>query len=147
MEKYKIIINHTVAYQYPVVVEANDEFAAKEKVEDMFFGDDDFKKKVLSSLSDFSETQIVFDSIVSDDDNETPLVRLKPNAILKRRLKQEDFSVRTWNCLIAADIKTLGDMISYSRLDYLRLRSLGKKSLTEIEDYVTQFGFSLKKYR
>ena len=146
MEKYKIIINHTVAYQCPVVVEANDEFEAKGKVEELFYGDDDFKKKVLSSGDDFSETQIVFDSIVNDSDDKTPLVRLKPNAILKKRLNQKDFSVRTWNCLIAANIKTLGDMISYTRMDYLRLRSLGKKSLNEIEDYVSQYGFELKKY-
>ena len=146
MEKYKIIINHTVAYQYPVVVEANDECEAQEKVEELFYGDDDFKKKVLSSISDFSETQIVFDSIVNDSDDKTTLVRLKPTAILKKRLNQKDFSVRTWNCLIAANIKTLGDMISYTRMDYLRLRSLGKKSLNEIEDYVSQCGFELKKY-
>ena len=63
MEKYKIIINHTVAYQCPVVVEANDECEAQEKVEELFYGDDDFKKKVLSSIPDFSETQIVFDRI------------------------------------------------------------------------------------
>lgn len=146
MEKYKIIINHTVAYQYPVVVEANDECEAQEKVEELFYGDDDFKKKVLSSIPDFSETQIVFDSIVNDSDDKTPLVRLKPTAILKKRLNPKDFSVRTWNCLIAANIKTLGDMISYTRMDYLRLRSLGKKSLNEIEDYVSQYGFELKKY-
>lgn len=146
MEKYKIIINHTVAYQCPVVVEENDECEAQEKVEELFYGDDDFKKKVLSSIPDFSETQIVFDSIVNDSDDKTPLVRLKPTAILKKRLNQKDFSVRTWNCLIAANIKTLGDMISYTRMDYLRLRSLGKKSLNEIEDYVSQCGFELKKY-
>lgn len=146
MEKYKIIINHTVAYQCPVVVEANDEFEAQEKVEELFYGDDDFKKKVLSSGDDFSETEIVFDSIVNDSDDKTPLVRLKPTAILKKRLNPKDFSVRTWNCLIAANVKTLGDMISYTRMDYLRLRSLGKKSLNEIEDYVSQYGFELKKY-
>lgn len=146
MEKYKIIINHTVAYQCPVVVEANDECEAQEKVEELFYGDDDFKKKVLSSIPDFSETQIVFDSIVNDSDDKTPLVRLKPTAILKKRLNQKYFSVRTWNCLIAANVKTLGDMISYTRMDYLRLRNLGKKSLNEIEDYVSQYGFELKKY-
>lgn len=81
-----------------------------------------------------------------ENDDAEPLVRLKPDAILKRRLNQKDFSVRTWNCLVAADVKTLGDLISLKKTDYLRLRGFGRISLGEIEDYATKFGYELKKF-
>lgn len=76
-------------------------------------------------------------------DNDS-LVRLKQDAILQRRLKPEDFSVRLWNVLKAYDIKTLGDIIKHTKLDFLRMRNLGKTSLFELMDFVKQFGYEIR---
>ena len=55
------------------------------------------------------------------------------------------------NCLKAADIKTLGDLVSYDIADLLKFRNFGKKSLTELEELVREknltFGMDVAKYR
>ena len=62
-----------------------------------------------------------------------------------------DFSVRAFNCLKAADIRTLGDLVSYNIADMLKFRNFGKKSLTELEELVAEksltFGMDVGKYR
>jgi DNA-directed RNA polymerase subunit alpha len=62
-----------------------------------------------------------------------------------------DLSVRALNCLKAADIETLGDLVSYNKNDLLKFRNFGKKSLTELEELVEgkglQFGMNVSKYK
>ncbi len=71
--------------------------------------------------------------------------------MLKTRLVDMDLSVRALNCLKAADIETLGDLVSYNKNDLLKFRNFGKKSLTELEDLVENkglsFGMNLSKYK
>jgi DNA-directed RNA polymerase subunit alpha len=59
--------------------------------------------------------------------------------------------VRALNCLKAADVETLGQLVAYNKNDLLKFRNFGKKSLTELEDLVhsknLQFGMSVTKYR
>lgn len=74
-------------------------------------------------------------------DNDEPVVSLKPGAILKRRLRKEEFSTRAWNVLQYMDVRTLGDMVSHSRTDYLKIKSIGKKTLKEIVDYAQRYGY------
>ncbi|MGB1039098.1 MAG: DNA-directed RNA polymerase subunit alpha C-terminal domain-containing protein, partial [Bacteroidia bacterium] len=61
-----------------------------------------------------------------------------------------DLSVRAFNCLRAAEIKTLGDLVQYDIADLLKFRNFGKKSLTELEDFVKEkglnFGMDVAKY-
>lgn len=77
---------------------------------------------------------------------EEPLVRLKPNAILKRRLHpNDDFSTRTSSVIKSHDIKTLGDIIKYSEADFLTMRGCGKVCLNEIKKFVGGFGLKLVK--
>ncbi len=56
--------------------------------------------------------------------------------LLKTRLIDMDLSVRALNCLKAADVDTLGDLVSYSKNDLLKFRNFGKKSLAELEELV-----------
>lgn len=71
--------------------------------------------------------------------------------LLKTKLSDMDLSVRALNCLKAADIETLGDLVSYNKNDLLKFRNFGKKSLTELEDLVESksltFGMDVSKYK
>ena len=70
--------------------------------------------------------------------------------LLKTSLNDLDLSVRAYNCLKAADIKTLGDLVSIEISDMMKFRNFGKKSLTELEELVDNkglnFGMDLSKY-
>lgn len=76
--------------------------------------------------------------------DEEPRVRLKPDAILKRRLKQEEFSVRVWRTLKELNIETLGDILQVSEKFYQSQKGFGETSLRELRHYVKNFGFKLK---
>ena len=71
--------------------------------------------------------------------------------LLKTNLTDLDLSVRAFNCLRAAEIKTLGDLVQYEIGDLLKFRNFGKKSLTELEDLVREkslnFGMDINKYK
>ena len=62
-----------------------------------------------------------------------------------------DLSVRALNCLKAAEVDTLGDLVSYNKNDLMKFRNFGKKSLTELEELVNikglSFGMDLSKYK
>ena len=60
--------------------------------------------------------------------------------LLKTRLVDMDLSVRALNCLKAADVETLGELVSYNKNDLLKFRNFGKKSLTELEDLIESKG-------
>jgi DNA-directed RNA polymerase subunit alpha len=76
---------------------------------------------------------------------------LQIRKLLKTSLTDLDLSVRALNCLKAADIRTLGDLVSYNIADMLKFRNFGKKSLTELEELVAEkgltFGMDVGKYR
>jgi DNA-directed RNA polymerase subunit alpha len=71
--------------------------------------------------------------------------------LLKTRLIDMDLSVRALNCLKAAEVDTLGDLVSFNKSDLMKFRNFGKKSLTELEDLVVSkglnFGMDLSKYK
>lgn len=71
--------------------------------------------------------------------------------LLKSRLVDLDLSVRALNCLKAAEVDTLGDLVSYNKNDLMKFRNFGKKSLTELEELVANkgldFGMDLSKYK
>ena len=70
---------------------------------------------------------------------EEPLVKLKPDAILKRRLKQEDFNTKVWRTLMELHIETLGDILQVSEKFYLSQRGFGMGSLNVLRNFVKQF--------
>ena len=71
--------------------------------------------------------------------------------LLKTKLIDMDLSVRALNCLKAAEVDTLGDLVSYNKNDLMKFRNFGKKSLTELEELVNikglSFGMDLSKYK
>ena len=71
--------------------------------------------------------------------------------LLKSKLVDLDLSVRALNCLKAADVETLGELVKFNRNDLLKFRNFGKKSLTELDDLLIQlnlsFGMYISKYK
>ena len=71
--------------------------------------------------------------------------------LLKTKLVDMDLSVRALNCLKAAEVDTLGDLVSFNKNDLMKFRNFGKKSLTELEELVIlkglSFGMDLAKYK
>jgi len=71
--------------------------------------------------------------------------------LLKTKLVDMDLSVRALNCLKAAEVETLGDLVSYNKADLLKFRNFGKKSLIELENLVASknldFGMNISKYK
>lgn len=76
--------------------------------------------------------------------DEEPRVKLKPDAILKRRLKQQDFNTKVWRTLVTLNIETLGDILQVSEKFYLSQKGFGMGSLNVLRNYVKQFGYKLK---
>ncbi len=71
--------------------------------------------------------------------------------LLKTKLVDLDLSVRALNCLKAAEVDTLGDLVSFNKNDLMKFRNFGKKSLSELEELVAvkglNFGMDLSKYK
>ena len=76
---------------------------------------------------------------------------LHTRQLLKTKLTDLDLSVRALNCLKAAEVDTLGDLVSYNKADLLKFRNFGKKSLIELENLVASknldFGMNISKYK
>ena len=99
----------------------------------------------------FSDERITLDSEVKSETEEFDETSLHMRQLLKTKLVDMDLSVRALNCLKAADVETLGDLVSYNKNDLLKFRNFGKKSLTELDELVANknltFGMDLTKYK
>jgi DNA-directed RNA polymerase subunit alpha len=99
----------------------------------------------------FSDERITLENEEKAETEEFDETSLHMRQLLKTKLVDMDLSVRALNCLKAADIETLGDLVSYNKNDLLKFRNFGKKSLTELEDLVDNkgltFGMNVAKYK
>ncbi|MBC7617349.1 MAG: DNA-directed RNA polymerase subunit alpha [Pedobacter sp.] len=99
----------------------------------------------------FSDENLVLESQAKEETKEVDEEILHMRKILKTELVDLDLSVRALNCLKAADIRTLADLVSYDVADMLTCRNVGKKSLTEIQELVKSkqlsFGMNLSKFK
>ncbi|MCB0477618.1 MAG: DNA-directed RNA polymerase subunit alpha [Crocinitomicaceae bacterium] len=99
----------------------------------------------------FSDEKITIDTEEKSETEEFDETSLHMRQLLKTKLVDMDLSVRALNCLKAADVETLGDLVSYNKNDLLKFRNFGKKSLTELEDLVESkglsFGMNVSKYK
>ena len=99
----------------------------------------------------FSDDKITLDNADIDSNEEFDEEVLRMRQLLKTRLVDLDLSVRALNCLKAADVDTLGDLVQYNKTDLLKFRNFGKKSLTELDDLLESlnlsFGTDIKKYK
>jgi DNA-directed RNA polymerase subunit alpha len=99
----------------------------------------------------FSDEKITLEteekSVTEELDENTLHVR----QLLKTKLVDLDLSVRALNCLKAADVETLGELVAYNRNDLLKFRNFGKKSLAELDELVDnkglEFGMNVAKYK
>lgn len=99
----------------------------------------------------FSDEKIRLEDEIKKPTEEFDENAMHMRQLLKTKLIDMDLSVRALNCLKAADVETLGDLVSYNKNDLLKFRNFGKKSLTELDDLVHSknltFGMNLSKYR
>jgi len=99
----------------------------------------------------FSDNTMTFETAKAEEEETVDEETLHMRKVLKTPLADMDLSVRAYNCLKAADIKTLGDLVQLDMSDMMKFRNFGKKSLTELENLVEEkglnFGMDLSKYR
>lgn len=99
----------------------------------------------------FSDERITLDSEEKTVTEEFDESSLHTRQLLKTKLVDLDLSVRALNCLKAADVDTLGDLVKFNKNDLLKFRNFGKKSLTELEELVKtkglEFGMNISKYK
>ncbi|NLR89680.1 MULTISPECIES: DNA-directed RNA polymerase subunit alpha [Flammeovirga] len=99
----------------------------------------------------FSDKNMIIDEFEDTNAVEIDDEYLRMRKLLKTSLSDLELSVRAYNCLKAADVKTLGDLASLEISDMMKFRNFGKKSLTELELLMTEknlsFGMDVTKYR
>lgn len=99
-------------------------------------------------FSDEKITLVPDEKTVTEEFDETSL---HTRQLLKTKLVDMDLSVRALNCLKAAEVETLGELVAFNKADLLKFRNFGKKSLTELEELVRsrglEFGMNVSKYK
>jgi len=99
----------------------------------------------------FSDDKITIDTEEKSVTEEFDESSLHTRQLLKTKLVDMDLSVRALNCLKAADVDSLGDLVQFNKNDLLKFRNFGKKSLTELEELVKskglEFGMNVSKYK
>ncbi len=99
----------------------------------------------------FSDEKITLETVDAESNEEFDEEVLHMRQLLKTRLQDMDLSVRALNCLKAADVETLGDLVQFNKNDLLKFRNFGKKSLTELDDLLEglnlSFGTDISKYK
>ena len=106
---------------------------------------------LIQHLMLITDENITFDDHASSEDNIVDEHILHMRKLLKTSLEDLDLSVRAYNCLKAAKINSLGELVKYDTHELLKFRNFGKKSLVEIEELLQikglTFGMDLAKYK
>ena len=99
----------------------------------------------------FSEERIIIEDQAQPVNNTFDEEHLRMRQLLNQRLQDMDLSVRALNCLKAAEVDTLGQLVKYHRSDLLKFRNFGKKSLTELDELLERnglaFGMDISRYK
>lgn len=99
----------------------------------------------------FSEEKIALEDVETQAAEEYDEEVLHMRQLLKTKLVDMDLSVRALNCLKAAEVESLGDLVMYNKSDLMKFRNFGKKSLTELDQLVEtkglHFGMDVSKYK
>ncbi len=99
----------------------------------------------------FSDQNMILETGALDEPEQVDEEMLHMRKLLKTQLNDLDLSVRAYNCLKAADVRTLGDLVRLEISDMMKFRNFGKKSLAELEQLVADknltFGMDLSKYK
>jgi DNA-directed RNA polymerase subunit alpha len=98
-----------------------------------------------------SDSTLILESADKGEPEQVDEEMLHMRKLLKTQLSDLDLSVRAYNCLKAADVKTLGDLARLEISDMMKFRNFGKKSLAELEQLIAEknltFGMDLTKYK
>ena len=99
----------------------------------------------------FSDEKIAIEAPKENDVDEFDEEVLHMRQLLKSKLTDMDLSVRALNCLKSAEVETLGDLVVFNKIDLLKFRNFGRKSLTELDDLLAglnlSFGMDISKYK
>jgi DNA-directed RNA polymerase subunit alpha len=99
----------------------------------------------------FSDQNMILETAQQGEPEQVDEELLHMRKLLKTSLNDLDLSVRAYNCLKAADVRTLGDLVNLEISDMMKFRNFGKKSLAELEQLVAEkgltFGMDLSKYK
>ena len=99
----------------------------------------------------FSDEKIAIEAADTEGNEEFDEEVLHMRQLLKSKLCDMDLSVRALNCLKAADVETLGELVKFNKNDLLKFRNFGKKSLTELDELLESlnlsFGMDITKYK
>jgi len=99
----------------------------------------------------FSDEKITLDTVEQTEHDEFDEEILHMRQLLKTKLVDLDLSVRALNCLKAAEVETLVEIVQFNKNDLLKFRNFGKKSLTELESLLDNmklnFGLDISKYK
>ena len=99
----------------------------------------------------FSDERIVLEEDTKKNSSALDEEMLRMRQLLNQKLQDMDLSVRALNCLKAAEVETLGELVKYHRSDLLKFRNFGKKSLTELDELLERnglaFGMDISRYR
>ena len=106
---------------------------------------------LIQHLMLITDENITFEDASKREENIVDEHILHMRKLLKTSLEDLDLSVRAYNCLKAAKINSLGEMVRYDTHELLKFRNFGKKSLVEIEELLQNkgltFGMDLSKYK
>ena len=98
----------------------------------------------------FSDERIVLEQETKKSSSALDEELLRMRQLLNQRLQDMDLSVRALNCLKAAEVDTLGELVKFHRSDLLKFRNFGKKSLTELDELLERnglaFGMDISRY-
>ena len=108
-------------------------------------------KILIFHLLCFSDEKIQLETADKEGNQEFDEEVLHMRQLLKTKLTDLNLSVRALNCLKAADVETLADLVQYQKTDLLKFRNFGKKSLSELDDLLESlnlsFGTDIAKYK
>lgn len=108
-------------------------------------------KILIYHLMLFSDDKISMESIDLDGNEEFDEEVLHMRQLLKTKLADMNLSVRALNCLKAAEVETLGELVQFNKVDLLKFRNFGKKTLTELENLLEElnlsFGADISRYK
>ncbi len=96
--------------------------------------------KYLKVFTKFSPEDVELEGEpISEEEKE----KSEKEKILNKTIEELDFSVRSYNCLKKSNVNTLRDLVEYSPMEIIKIKNLGKKSLDEIKEKITKYGFVL----
>jgi DNA-directed RNA polymerase subunit alpha len=96
--------------------------------------------KYLKVFTKFSPEDIELEGeLISREEKE----KSEKEKILNKTIEELDFSVRSYNCLKKSNVNILRDLVNYSPMEVIKIKNLGKKSLDEIKEKMTKYGFVL----